>query len=161
MTSMYDADFLQAGSHNYEPLTPISFLKRSRLVHPNRTAIIHGHLHFTYEQFYTRSVSLASTLHSRFSIGYGCTVAALLPNTPAMLELHNAVPMTGGVLNAINTRLDPASIAYIVQHGESSIFFVDSEFTSLALHALEVMKKTYPRQSSPCDYRCARSSPSR
>ena len=88
---MYDAPFLQRGPHNYEPLTPISFLIRSALAYPARPAIVHGDKSFTYAQFYDRCVRVSSTLYHKYNIRYGSTVAAILPNIPEMLELHNAV----------------------------------------------------------------------
>ncbi|HMN50800.1 MAG TPA: AMP-binding protein, partial [Xanthobacteraceae bacterium] len=100
----YDTD-LDKNPANYQPLTPIAFLERSAAVFPDHVAIIHGPMRRTYREFHARSKKLASALAKR-GIARGDTVAVLLANTPAMLECHYGVPMTGGVLNTLNTRLD-------------------------------------------------------
>ena len=128
---------------NYQPLSPLSFLERAARVHPNVTAIVHGNMRRSYAEFYARSRRLASAL-AQHKIGKGDTVSVLLPNTPPMLEAHHGVPMTGAVLNAINTRLDAASIAFMLDHSEAKIFLVDREFASAAAAALS-QAKTKPR----------------
>jgi len=133
--SAYERD-LDRTPANYQPLTPLSFLRRAAEVHPEIVAIIHGKSRFTYAQFYERSRRLASAL-AQAGIGKGDTVSALLANTPAMLEAHHGVPMTGAVLNALNTRLDPASIAFMLDHAEAKIFIVDREFAQTVKAALE------------------------
>ncbi len=100
---------------NYQPLTPLSFLSRSAIAAPNHTAIIHGNTRISYAQFYTRAKKLACALAQKY-IGPGDTVSVMLANTPAMLEAHYAVPMVGAVLHTINTRLDPAIIAFQLDH---------------------------------------------
>src|SRR5262245_46000948 len=100
----YDTD-LDRNPANFQPLTPLAFLERAASVFPDHTAIIHGPLRRSYAEFYARARKLASALAQR-GIGRGDTVSAVLANTPAMLEAHYGVPMTGAVLNAINTRLD-------------------------------------------------------
>ena len=102
MTTPYDID-LDRNPANYQPLTPLLFLERAAAVYPAHPAIIHGPLRRTYEEFYSRTRRLASALASH-GIGKGDTVSAMLANTPAMLECHYGVPMTGGVLNTLNTR---------------------------------------------------------
>jgi fatty-acyl-CoA synthase len=102
-SSIYDID-LDKNPANYQPLTPLSFLERAAGVHPERTALIHGSLKRSYRDFYARSRRLASALAQR-GIGRGDTVSVMLPNTPAMLECHYGVPMTGAVLNTLNTAL--------------------------------------------------------
>src|SRR5437763_13578332 len=97
---------LERNPANFQPLTPLSFLERAAAVFPDQTAIIHGPLRRSYAEFYARTRRLASALAQR-GIKRGDTVAVLLPNTPAMLECHYGVPMTGAVLNTLNTRLDP------------------------------------------------------
>ena len=104
MTSPY-ALGLEKTAANYVPLSPLSFLSRAAAVHPDRVAIIHGALRRTWKETDVRCRRLASALEKR-GIGRGDTVAAMLPNTPAMVEAHFGVPMTGAVLNALNTRLD-------------------------------------------------------
>src|ERR1700743_2653299 len=96
---------------NFQPLTPLTLLERAAQVFPDQLAIVHGGLRRDYREFYARSRKLASALRQR-GIGRGDTVAALLANTPAMLECHYGVPMTGAVLNTMNTRLRAALIAF-------------------------------------------------
>src|SRR5262249_32925370 len=110
MTTPYDID-LDRNPANFQPLTPLSFLERAAAVFPGRTAIIHGPLHRSYADFYGRTRRLASALAQR-GITRGDTVSVVLANTPAMLECHYGVPMTGAVLNTINTRLDAAIVAF-------------------------------------------------
>ena len=132
----YDTD-LDRSLANYQSLTPLSFLERAARAYPETTAIIHGKRRYSYAEFYTRSRQLASAL-AREGIARGDTVSVLLPNTPAMLEVHHGVPMTGGVLNALNTRLDPRSIAFMLDHSEARILIVDREFAACANAALEL-----------------------
>ncbi len=134
--SPYDTG-LDRTAANFQPLTPLPFLQRAALVNPDKTAIIHGSLRRTYGDFYARSRRLASALADA-GIGKNDTVAALLLNTPAMLEAHYGVPMCGGVLNAINTRLDAAIVAFILDHGEAKAFIVDSELAPLAAAAIDL-----------------------
>ena len=134
----YDTD-LDKNAANYQPLTPISFLERSAAVFPDHVAIIHGPMRRTYREFYSRSKKLGSALAKR-GIARGDTVAVLLANTPAMLECHYGVPMTAGVLNTLNTRLDAATIAFSLDHGEAKIVIVDKEFSKMAKEALKLCK---------------------
>lgn len=136
--SMYDTG-LDRNPANYQPLSPLGYLQRAALIHPDKTAIIHGDLRRSYRDFYGRSRRLASALAAR-GVGKNDTVAALLLNTPAMLEAHYGVPMCGAVLNAINTRLDAANIAFILDHGEAMVLIVDSELAGLAAEALKTCK---------------------
>jgi fatty-acyl-CoA synthase len=125
---------------NYQPLTPLTFLARSALVFPRHTAIVHGRQRFSYAQFYGRARQMASAL-ARRGIGRGDTVAALLPNTPPMLEAHYGVPMAGAVLNTINTRLDAATIAFILEHGGAKVLIADREFAKSVNAALGQIKR--------------------
>ncbi len=131
---MYD-QHLDKVEANYFPLTPISFIKRSAAVYPEKTAVIHGNLSFTYAEFYQRCRRLASALDRR-GIGKGDTVSVMAPNVPAMLEAHYGVPMTGGVLNALNYRLDAATIRFILNHANSKVLLTDSEFSATIEEAL-------------------------
>jgi len=130
----YNTD-LDRNPANYQPLTPLTFLDRAASVFPEHTAIVHGGLRRSYAAFYARTRQLASAL-ARMGIGRGDTVSALLANTPAMLECHYGVPMCGGVLHSINTRLDPAIIAFQLDHALSRIVIVDREFMPLMQEAL-------------------------
>jgi len=138
MTNPFNTD-LDRNPANYEPLTPLQFLERAATVFPNHTAIVHGDLRISYAHFYTRSRQLASAL-AKCSITRGDTVSALLPNTPAMLECHYGVPMAGAVLHSINTRLDAAVIAFQLDHAQSQVVVVDSEFIPLLRKALDLAK---------------------
>ena len=125
---------------NYAPLTPIAFVAWSARVCPNRVAVIHGARRYTWAETYARACRLASALASR-AVGLGDTVAALLANTPEMYEAHFGVPMTGAVLNAINTRLDAATIAFMLQHGDAKVLLVDREFSGVVAKALAMVER--------------------
>lgn len=121
---------------NYQPLTPLTFLERSATVFPDHPAIVHGAVRRTYAEFYRRARQLGSALSSSFDIGRGDTVSVILANTPAMLECHYGVPMCGGVLHSINTRLDAAVVAFQLDHAQAQVLIVDREFMGLAQEAL-------------------------
>ena len=120
---------------NYVPLSPVSFLLRAAHVAPHRIAVVHGARRITYAQFLERSRRLAGAL-ARAGVGKGDTVAILAPNIPEMLEAHNAVPGLGAVLCPINTRLDAAAIAFILQHGEAKVLLADREYSPVVSRAL-------------------------
>jgi fatty-acyl-CoA synthase len=134
----YDTD-LDKNPANYQPLTPLSFLERAASVFPDHTAIVHGALRRSYRDFYARARRLASAL-ARRGIGRADTVAVMLSNTPAMLECHYGVPMTGAVLNTLNTRLDAAIIAFSLDHGEAKVLITDREFAKTIAPALAQAK---------------------
>ena len=140
-TSIFDAG-LQRTAANYAALSPLSFVERSATVFPDLPAVVHGSgrdaLRYTWREVYARSRRLAHALQ-KSGIGRGDTVAAMLPNTPAMVEAHYGVPMSGAVLNALNTRLDPESIAFMLQHGEAKLILVDREFASVIKAALSLV----------------------
>mgnify|MGYP001817742925 FL=1 len=138
MTSSYNAGLGKTPA-NYQPLTPLVFLERAAAVYPDHTAIIHGTARITYETFYKRSRQLASALAAR-GIGVGDTVSVMLSNTPAMLEAHYGVPMTGAVLHSINTRLDAANIAFMLDHAEAKVVICDTEFGPVMKEALSLAK---------------------
>ena len=138
MTSSYNAGLGKTPA-NYQPLTPLVFLERAAAVYPDHTAIIHGNARITYETFYKRSRQLASALAAR-GIGVGDTVSVMLSNTPAMLEAHYGVPMTGAVLHSINTRLDAANIAFMLDHAEAKVVICDTEFGPVMKEALSLAK---------------------
>lgn len=136
--SIYDRD-LDRNPANHQPLTPLGFLERAAATVPDRVAIVHGELRRTYAEFYARARRLASALAAH-GIGRGDTVAALLPNIPEMLEAHYGVPMAGAVLNALNTRLDAATIAFSLDHGEAKVVLVDRELSGVMAQALALAK---------------------
>ena len=134
----YDQD-LDRNPANFQPLTPLGFLERAASVFPQHTAIIHGPLRRTYAEFYARARRLASAL-AKHGIKRGDTVAVLLANTPAMLECHYGVPMTQGVLNTLNTRLDAPIIAFSLDHGEAKVVITDREYSRTMKEALALCK---------------------
>ena len=137
-TSPYDTD-LDHNPANYQPLTPLGFLERAAAVFPNHTAVIHGKLRRNYAEFYARSRRLASALAKR-GIKRGDSVSVMLANTPAMLECHYGVPMTQGVLNTLNTRLDAQIIAFSLDHAEAKVVIIDREFSKVMKEALSLCK---------------------
>ncbi len=135
--------YLDPTPANYVALSPISFLHRSAAVYPDKLAVIHGEDRYTYRQFEERCLRLASALAAR-GIGPGDTVAVMAANTPALLEAHYGVPMIGAVLNALNTRLDPANIAFILQHGEAKLLIADTEYSATIKRALSQVENPPP-----------------
>ena len=120
---------------NFVPLSPVGFLERSALVYPNKLAVRHGRLAFSYAEFLARCRRLASALAAR-GIGRGDTVAIMAPNIPAMLEAHYAVPALGAVLNPLNIRLDAGTLAVCLAHGEAKAVLGDTEFAPVMRDAL-------------------------
>jgi fatty-acyl-CoA synthase len=126
---------LEKNLANYTPLTPLSFIERAAAVYPQRLAVVHGALRLSWAEEYARTRRLASALAAH-GIGLGDTVAVMLPNTPPMIDAHFGVPMTGAVLNTLNTRLDADSIAFMLGHGEARAVIVDREFSGVMRQAL-------------------------
>lgn len=132
-----DADTaLPATAANYTPLTPLSFLKRANDVYPQRSALIHGEITLSWGQVYKRCCVGASRL-AAMGVQQGDVVAVIAPNIPALFELHYSVPMCGAILNAINTRLESATIRYILEHGGAKVLFVDKESTQTVQTAID------------------------
>ncbi|WP_054255743.1 acyl-CoA synthetase [Paenacidovorax caeni] len=142
MTSMYD-QHLPRNEANHAPLSPLAFIERTAEVYPDRLAIVHGELRQTWGETYKRCRQLASSLR-RAGIGKNDTVAVMLPNTPPMVEAHFGVPMAGAVLNTLNTRLDPETIAFMLDHGEAKALIVDPEFSAVVAKALPLRKNPAP-----------------
>src|SRR5690349_22310298 len=138
MGNPYEKD-LDRNEANYTALTPVSFLAKAAYVYPERVAVIHGDLRRTWREVYERARRLASALAKR-GIGRGDTVAAMLPNIPAMIELHFGPAMIGAVLNTLNTRLDAEAIAFMLDHGEAKVLFTDREFSATVEAALKLAK---------------------
>ena len=129
---------LERNPANYAPLTPLPFIERAAGVYPDRLAVVHGPLRYTWKATYQRSRRLASAL-ARRGIGSGDTVAVMLPNIPPMYEAHFGVPMCGAVLNSLNTRLDPEAIAFMLKHGEAKVLITDTEFSATVERALTLL----------------------
>ena len=125
---------------NYTPLSPITFLTRTAFVHPQRTSVIHGNRHWTWDETYKRCCKLASALSKR-GIGKGDTVSILAPNIPAIFEAHFGVLMTGAVLNTINTRLEAETLTNIFEHAETKVLLTDREFSPLIKETLAKVKR--------------------
>ncbi len=140
MSTIYDKD-LPRNPANFVPLTPLSLLRRTRDVYPERLAIIYGDRRYQWRETYERCTRLADALRKR-GVGKSDTVAVLAANLPEIYEAHFGVPMAGGVLNAINFRLDAGTVRFILEHGEARVFLVDKEFGALAKEALAGM--THP-----------------
>ena len=126
---------LERNAANHQPLSPLGFLERAASVFPERTAIVHGERRIDYAEMFARCRRLASAL-ARHGVKPGDTVAVVAANTPAMLEAHYGVPASGAVLNAINTRLDAATIAFILDHGEAKVLLADRELSPVVKEAL-------------------------
>lgn len=129
---------LEKNQANYVPLTPLTFIERSAAVYPDHLAVIHGRRRYTWRETYARSRRLASALIQK-KVGAGDTVAVMLNNTPEMLECHFGVPMTGAVLNTLNTRLDAATLAFMLNHGEASVLITDREYSPMVRQALTLV----------------------
>ena len=134
----YEND-LDKNPANYAPLTPLGFIERAAHVYPGRVAVIHGTRRTTWADTYARCRRLASAL-ARRGIGAGDTVAAMLANTPEMLECHFGVPMAGAILNTLNTRLDAEAIAFMLEHGGAKVLVADREFSGTVARALAAVK---------------------
>jgi len=150
--TMYDSDLGRTPA-NFQPLTPLTLLERAAAVFPAKIAIVHGPLRRTYAEFYWRSRRLASALSKR-GIKRGDTVSVMLPNAPAMLEAHYGVPMTQGVLNTLNTRLDAAILAFTLDHAETKVLIVDREYSKVIKETL-ALAKTKPLVIDYDDPECA------
>ena len=142
MPSIFDQD-LPRTEANHAALSPLSFIQRAAEVYPQRLAVVHGGLRRSWAEVFTRCRQLASALVQR-GVGKGDTVAVMLPNTPAMVEAHFGIPATGAVLNALNTRLDAETLAFMLDHGEAKVVIVDPEFAGVMQKALALRKSSLP-----------------
>lgn len=127
---------------NFVPLSPLSFLSRAAEVYPGRVAIIYGKRRSSWLAVRNRSLLLASALR-KCGVGKGDVVALMAANTPELFEAHFGVPLSGGIINTINTRLDPDTVAYILDHGGAKVVITDTEFAGTMRQALARM--TGPR----------------
>ncbi|MEG2047971.1 MAG: acyl-CoA synthetase [Comamonas sp.] len=136
-------EHLDRNAANFAPLSPLGFIERTATVYPDRLAIVHGDLRQTWGQTYRRCRQLASALQQA-GVVKNDTVAVMLPNTPPMVEAHFGVPMSGAVLNTLNTRLDAETLAFMLDHGEAKVLIVDPEFSALIAKALPLRQSTAP-----------------
>ena len=139
MSDIYNTN-LDKNDANFTPLSPLSFLKRTAEIYPNKKSIIHGHREYTWKQTYERSCQLASALSLK-GVGVGDTVAVLAFNTPEIYEAHFGIPMIGAVLNAINIRLDVDTITYILEHGEAKVLIADNELSPTIKKVIEKINR--------------------
>ncbi|HEU5095900.1 MAG TPA: acyl-CoA synthetase [Reyranella sp.] len=137
-SNIYERD-LDKTPANFAPLTPLQFLERSASVYPDHLALVHGPRRQTWAETYARCRQLASALE-KVGVGIGDTVAIMAPNIPEMYEAHFGVPMSGAVLNSLNTRLDAAMIAFILDHSEAKVLLVDREYHRAVTEALGIAK---------------------
>jgi fatty-acyl-CoA synthase len=142
VSTIFDEN-LPRNSANYASISPLSFIERAAEIYPERLAIVHGGLRRTWSELYSRCRQLASAL-TRRGVGKGDTVAVMLPNTPPMVEAHFGIPMAGAVLNALNTRLDPAAVAFMLDHGEAKVVILDPEFAGVMAKAIQLRERNDP-----------------
>lgn len=141
--SMYDEyNAFEKDAANHVPLSPLTFIERTAHLFPNHIAVIHGHRQYTYQEEFERCRRLASGLE-KLGAKKGDTVAVMAFNTPEMVECHSGVAATGAVLNAINVRLDPDTIAYILEHGEAKILITDTAFAPSVKAAMDILGKDH------------------
>ena len=136
--SIYD-QHLDANRANYEALSPLSYLERTAFIYPDQVALVHGDVRRNWDEVYRRCKQLASALTKR-GIGKGDTVSIMAPNLPEHFEAHFGVPMSGAVLNSINTRLDAPVVAFILQHAETKLLMVDREMSPVVEKALHMVQ---------------------
>ena len=137
-SNIYERD-LDKTPANFAPLTPLQFLERTASVYPDHLALVHGPRRQTWAETYARCRQLASALE-KVGVGIGDTVAIMAPNIPEMYEAHFGVPMSGAVLNSLNTRLDAAMVAFILDHSETRVLLVDREYHRAVTEALGIAK---------------------
>ena len=136
-TSPFETNLDQCAA-NYTALSPISYLERSAFVYPNKIATVNGDVRRTWKETLGRCRQLASAL-TKVGVKKGEAVSIIASNLPEHFEAHFGVPMTGAILNSINTRLDASAVAFILQHAEAKVFLVDKEFGELATAALGML----------------------
>ena len=134
---------LDKNKANYIPLSPLSFITRAKDIYPNYDSVVYGNRSYTWFQTYNRCTKFASAL-TKQGIGLGSTVSIIAANTPELLEAHYSIPMTGGVVNTINTRLDAETIAYILDHSDAKILITDTQFSPTIKKALSIYGKKIP-----------------
>ena len=130
---------LDKNNANFVPLTPLSFLERAKDIYPNYEALVYENRSYTWAQIYKRCIKFASALE-KIGIGEGDTVSVMAFNTPEIFEAHYSVPMTGAVLNTINSRVDAKTDAYILEHSEAKVLIVDRQLHSVIEKALSQIK---------------------
>ena len=136
--SHYDTN-LDKNEANYVPLSPLTFLERTKDIYPNYEAVVYESRSYTWEEVYKRCVKFASAL-DKLGVKTGDTVSIMAFNTPEIFEAHYSIPMVGAVINAINTRLDPNTVSYILEHSDAKVLIVDRQFHEVIAKALKNVK---------------------
>ena len=136
--SHYDTN-LDKNDANYVPLSPLTFLERTKDIYPKYEAVIYESRSYTWEEVYKRCVKFASAL-DKLGIKTGDTVSIMAFNTPEIFEAHYSIPMVGAVINAINTRLDANTVSYILEHSDAKVLIVDRQFHEVIAKALKNVK---------------------
>ena len=131
---------LEKNNANFVALSPITFLERTKDVYPDYEAAVYGNRKYTWLDVYKRVIKFASALE-KIGVGNGDTVSIMACNTPELFEAHYSIPMTGAVINAINTRLDSKTVAYILEHSDAKVLIVDRQFHKIIKKALESIKR--------------------
>ncbi|MDC0328801.1 acyl-CoA synthetase [Candidatus Pelagibacter sp.] len=130
---------LDKNEANYVPLSPLTFLERTKDIYPNYEAVVYEGRSYTWKEVYKRCVKFASAL-DKLGVKTGDTVSVMAFNTPEIFEAHYSIPMVGAVINAINTRLDPNTVSYILQHSDAKVLIVDRQFHDVIEKALKTVK---------------------
>ena len=136
--SHYDTN-LEKNNANYVPLSPLTFLERTKDIYPNYEAVVYESRSYTWGEVYKRCVKFASAL-DKLGVKTGDTVSIMAFNTPEIFEAHYSIPMVGAVINAINTRLDPNTVSYILEHSDAKVLIVDRQFHDVIAKALKNVK---------------------
>ena len=134
---------LDKNSANFVPLSPLSFITRVKDIYPNYDSLVYGKRSYTWLETYNRCTKFASALAKK-GITKGSTVSIIAANTPELFEAHYSIPMTGGVINTINTRLDADTIAYILDHSDAKLLITDTQFSPTMKKALQIYGKNIP-----------------
>ncbi len=134
---------LDKNSANFVPLSPLSFITRVKDIYPNYDSLVYGKRSYTWLETYKRCTKFASALANK-GITKGSTVSIIAANTPELFEAHYSIPMTGGVINTINTRLDADTIAYILDHSDAKLLITDTQFSPTMKKALKIYGKNIP-----------------
>ena len=134
---------LDKNSANFVPLSPLSFITRVKDIYPNYDSLVYGNRSYTWLETYNRCTKFASALAKK-GITKGSTVSIIAANTPELFEAHYSIPMTGGVINTINTRLDADTIAYILDHSDAKLLITDTQFSPTMKKALKIYGKNIP-----------------
>ena len=130
---------LDKNEANYVPLSPLTFLERTKDIYPNYEALVYESRSYTWGEVYKRCVKFASAL-DKLGVKTGDTVSIMAFNTPEIFEAHYSIPMVGAVINAINTRLDPNTVSYILEHSDAKVLIVDRQFHEVIAKALKNVK---------------------